>query len=113
MIAVVGIHYRNYTHYTLCRSCLLIYDIAIVRSLSFSFLDDFEENFNISVAVKSDYMVFQSEILIYSLAEAVFNAKIPHVYYFQGIQFGLFWYILLLLHGCTSRSSKLLLFQVL
>ena len=31
MITIIGIRYRNYTHYTLHRSCLLIYDIAIVR----------------------------------------------------------------------------------
>ena len=35
------------------RSCLPIYGIAIVRSLSFLFLDDFEGNANISVAIKS------------------------------------------------------------
>ena len=34
MIAIVGIHYRNYVHYTLYRSCLLIYGIAIIRLLS-------------------------------------------------------------------------------
>ena len=33
MIAIVGVCYRNYAHYTLYRSCLLIYGIAIVRSL--------------------------------------------------------------------------------
>ena len=42
MIAIVGICYRNYAHYNLYKSCLLIYGIAIVRSLSFLFLDDFE-----------------------------------------------------------------------
>ena len=52
MIAVVGIHYRNYTHYTLYRSCLPIYGIDIIRSLSFWFLDYFEGNTNISVAIK-------------------------------------------------------------
>ena len=41
MIAIIGIRYRNYTDYTLYGSYLLIYGIAIIRSLSFSFLDDF------------------------------------------------------------------------
>ena len=44
-------HYRSY------RSCLPIYGIAIVRSLSFLFIDDFEENANISVAIKSGFTV--------------------------------------------------------
>ena len=52
MIAIVGIRYRNYTHPILYRSCLPIYGIFIVRSLSFLFLDDFEGNANISVAIK-------------------------------------------------------------
>ena len=30
MIAIIGIRYRNYVHYTLYRSCLLIYGIAII-----------------------------------------------------------------------------------
>ena len=50
---VVGICYRNYTHHNVYRSCLLIYGIAIIRSLSFLFLDDFEGNVNISIAIKS------------------------------------------------------------
>ena len=53
MITIVEICYRNYTHYSLYRSCLLIYEIAIVRSLSFLFLNDFEQNADISVAIKS------------------------------------------------------------
>ena len=53
MIAVVRIRHRNYTHFTLYRSCLLIYGIAINRSLSFLILDGFEENANISVVIKS------------------------------------------------------------
>ena len=53
VIAIVGIRYRNYAHYTLYRSCLPIYGIAINRSLSLLFLDDFEGNANISVAIKS------------------------------------------------------------
>ena len=52
MITIVGIRYRNYTRYTLYRSCLPICRIAILRSQSFSFLDDFEGNPNISVAIK-------------------------------------------------------------
>ena len=53
MIAIVGIRYKNYALYTLYRSCLPIYGIAIIRLLSFLFLDDFEGNANISVAIKS------------------------------------------------------------
>ena len=41
------------SQYKLYRSCLPIYGIAIVRSLSFLFLDDFEGNVYISVAIKS------------------------------------------------------------
>ena len=51
MIAIVGIRYRSDPHYTLYRSHLLIYGIAIVRLLSFLFLDDFEGNANISVNI--------------------------------------------------------------
>ena len=57
MIAIIGIRYRDYTHYTLYRSCLLIYGIAIVRSLSFLFLDDLEGNTNFSAAIKSSFTV--------------------------------------------------------
>ena len=57
MIAIVGIHHRNHAHYTLCRSCLPIYGIAIIRPPSFLFLDDFERNANISVAITSDSTV--------------------------------------------------------
>ena len=53
MIAIIGIRYRIYTHYTLYMSCLPIYGIAIIRLLSFWFLDDFEGNANISVTIKS------------------------------------------------------------
>ena len=52
MIAIVRIRYIKYAHYTLYRSFLPIYVIAIIRSLSFSFVDDFEGNANISVAIK-------------------------------------------------------------
>ena len=41
MIAVIGIRYRNYTYFTLHRSCLHIYGIAINRSLSFLVFNDF------------------------------------------------------------------------
>ena len=47
------IRYRNYVYYTLYRSCLLIYAVAIVRLLSFLFIDDFEGDANIYVAIKS------------------------------------------------------------
>ena len=50
MIAIVGIRFRNYTHYSLYRSCLLIYGITIIL-----FLDEFEGN--ISVAIKSSSTV--------------------------------------------------------
>ena len=53
MITFVGICYRNYTRYTLYRSFLPISGMAIIRSLSFLFLYDFEGNANISVAIKS------------------------------------------------------------
>ena len=45
----------NYTRYTLHRSCLPIYGTAIVRLLSFLFLDDFEGNANISVLAHSGF----------------------------------------------------------
>ena len=47
------LRYRNDSHYNLYRSCLLIYGITIVRLLSVWFLDEFEENGNTSVAIKS------------------------------------------------------------
>ena len=52
MIAIVGLCYRYYTHYTLYRSCLPIYGIT-----NFLFLDDFEGNPNISVAIESSSTV--------------------------------------------------------
>ena len=45
--------YRHYAHYNLYRSCLPTYGIAIIRSLSFLFLDHSEGNANISAAIKS------------------------------------------------------------
>ena len=62
MIAIIGICYRNYTHHTLYRSCLLIYGIAIIRLLSFLVLDDFEGNANISIAIK----LLSNQVLQYS-----------------------------------------------
>ena len=53
MITIVGISNRNYAHYALYRSCLPIYELTIIRSLSFLFLDDFEGSVNISVVIKS------------------------------------------------------------
>ena len=44
MIAIVGICYRKYIYYTLLSSCLPICVIAIVRLLSFLFLEDFGGN---------------------------------------------------------------------
>ena len=58
MIAIIDICYRNYAYYTFYRSCLPIYRIAIVRLLSFIFLDEFERNTNISVAIKSGSTVY-------------------------------------------------------
>ena len=52
MIAIIGICYKNYAHYTSYRSCLPNYGMVIVRSISFLFLDDFEGKANISVAIK-------------------------------------------------------------
>ena len=60
MVTIVGIRYRNYTHYTLYKSCLPIYEIAIIRSLSSLFLDDFEGNTNITVAIKSGATVVEN-----------------------------------------------------
>ena len=57
MIAILGIRYRSYAHYTLCRSCPPIYRIPIVRLLSFLFLDDFEGNAKISVGIIPDFTV--------------------------------------------------------
>ena len=59
MITIVGIRYRNYAHYTLYRSYLPIYEIAVVKLLSVLFLDDFEQNVNISVAIKSVSTVYE------------------------------------------------------
>ena len=53
MIAIIGFHYRKYTHYTLYGSCPPIYGIAIIRLLLFLFLAHFHESANICVAVKS------------------------------------------------------------
>ena len=53
MIAIGGIRYRSYTHYTLYRSCLPIYGIGIIKSLSFLSFADFEGNVDISLTVKS------------------------------------------------------------
>ena len=58
MIAIVGIHYKDYTH-ILYRSYLPIYGVAIITSLSFLFLDDLEAKANISVAIKSGSTVSQ------------------------------------------------------
>ena len=54
MVAIIGIHYRNYAHYTIYRSCLPIYGIAIIRPVLFLFLDDFKCIATISAAIKSD-----------------------------------------------------------
>ena len=64
MIAIVGICYINYAHYN--SLILPIYGIALVRLLSYLFLDDFEGNANISVTIKSSFMVhvaFEENIL--------------------------------------------------
>ena len=60
MINIIGIGYKNYAHYTLYWSCLPIYGIAIGRSLSFLYLDDFERNANFYVAIKSGSTVCDS-----------------------------------------------------
>ena len=58
MIAIIGIRCRDYTHYTSYRSRLPIYRVAIIRLLSFLFLDNFEGNANTSVAIKSSFTVY-------------------------------------------------------
>ena len=50
---------KNYAHHTLYRSCLPIYEIAIIL-----FLDDFEGNANGSVAIKSSFTVFTANAII-------------------------------------------------
>ena len=50
---IAEIPHRHYASYNLYRSCLPIYGIAAVSLLSFLFIDDFERNANISVAIKS------------------------------------------------------------
>ena len=57
IIAIIRLPYRNSIHYTLHRSCLLICERATVRSPSFRFLEEFEGNANISVAIKSNSIV--------------------------------------------------------
>ena len=58
MITIIRIRYKIYTRYTLYRSFLPIYGIAIVRLPSFLFFHDFEGNTHISVAIKSGSTVF-------------------------------------------------------
>ena len=61
IIAFIRLRYRNYTKpYSLYRSCLPIHTIANVTSLSFSFLDEFEENTSISVAIGSNATILDS-----------------------------------------------------
>ena len=60
MIAIIGIRCINYAHYTSCKSCLPFYGISIIRLLSFLFLDEFEGNGSISVAIKSGSTVSES-----------------------------------------------------
>ena len=59
MIASIGFRYRKYTHYTLYGSCLPIFEIAVIISLSFLFLAHYHENANIRVAIKSGSTVCQ------------------------------------------------------
>ena len=58
MIAAVGIRYRNYTHYTLYRSCLPILGSLLLDRYYLLFLDDFEGNASISGAIESGSIVF-------------------------------------------------------
>ena len=44
MIGIFGFRYRKYTHYALYGSCLPIYGIAIIISISFLFLAHYHEN---------------------------------------------------------------------
>ena len=73
MIAIVGILYRDYTHYTLYRSCLLIHRIAIIRSLSFLSINDFEGNTNICVAIKSGSTAINQTEIFVRLIFAIFQ----------------------------------------
>ena len=75
--AIMGIRYRNYTNYTLYRSCLLIYGIAIIRSLSFLYLDDLEGNANISVAIKSGSTVYKVQFNRLFLAKDFSDVQHP------------------------------------
>ena len=56
-------------HYNLYRSCLLIYGISIVRSLSFSLIDNFDQNVNNSVAIESGSTVLGEVNLTLSLRQ--------------------------------------------
>ena len=66
----------NYTHYTLYRSCLFIDRIAIIRSLSFLFLDDFEGNANIPVAIKSISTVLFAFIVLIRTDSPLFSRHV-------------------------------------
>ena len=61
--------------YILYRSCLPIYGIAIIRLLSFLFLDDFEGNTNISVAIKSGSTVIIYLHALKALEELFMNLR--------------------------------------
>ena len=51
-ITIVILHYRNYGDYSLYRSCPPICEIAVLRLLSLRFIDELEEDANISVPIK-------------------------------------------------------------
>ena len=76
MIAIIGFHYRKYTHYTLYGSCPLIYGIDIIRSLLFLFLAHFHESANIRVAIKSGSTV-------HSYFDQFSSGEIDNCHYFN------------------------------
>ena len=51
-LSSLSLDYTAYVHYTIHRSCLPIFRIAIIRSLAFLVLDELEENANISVTIQ-------------------------------------------------------------
>ena len=79
MVATVGTPYRNYTHYTLYSSCLPIYGIAIIRSLSVLFLDDSEGNANISVSSESSFTVLLVSVLVLVPADIIIEPLVLHI----------------------------------
>ena len=105
MIAIVGIHHRSYTHYTLYRSCLPIDGIAIVRSVSFLFVDDIEGNTSISVATKSGSTVsLQSFIRLHLSILLVLICRTSSRTFHYNLQMKLLYNLLPTQESETSRT---------